>query len=334
MKGWNTDAPSGFVLSAAGEIAPGAAAACTRLVCASRWLGEGSVVSELIASRRARMRLASESGLRTALLSASGWVLRWYEGTAEAVDAEWERLQARLPREDVRLLHRSEGAGMLRQPVQVASLHAPEAAPEGARRMAAIVRELRQGSIADPAELWQAFAAPCRLAYPDSLGFLARREVVVLASEGHEAVDIVRVLAHASAQPLAYQRYAGADLERRDMGAAYVDLPAAPGVLTRVHALPRRALADGMPLLGVRNVRCIVVLPGRGDARSEALLGAVRAVLPQLPVRPATVEIAPDSRDAAALVWDMAKAAVATGRWSARLPGSGRLAREQEEDRT
>jgi len=45
------------------------------------------------------------------------------------------------------------------------------------------------------------------------------------------------------------------------------------------------------------------------------------------------VEVAAGARDAAALAWDMAKAAVATGRWSTRIPGSGRLAGEQEQDR-
>lgn len=342
--GWEASAgamvASGFVPSTRGELADGT---CTRLVCAHRWTAEGSAVSELIASRRKRLARARTTGLRTALLSASGWLVRWYEGTEDAVEEEWQRLQDGPHGPDLRTLLRSVGQPALHQPVQIASLHSGDAVADVSRRVANVVREQRQGWIAEPAELWQALAAPCRLPYPHTAGVLPPRELLALASEENEAVETVRVLAHASAQPLAYQRYAGADLERRDVGAAYVDLPAAPGVTIRVHALPRRALQGGMAMLGVGNVRCVVVLLDQQGSRADSLLADVGRMLHQLPVRPLVVlggreglphadavaalgplggqpvslEVAGPSREAAALVWDLVKAAGTAGQWSA-----------------
>jgi hypothetical protein len=315
------------------------AADCTRLMCASQWFPLDSAVSALLAGRKSFLQRHERTGLRTGLLFASGWLVRWYEGTDAAVEEELERLQSDPHVHGLRLLHRSQGAGLLREGVQFATLHGGDDIEVVARRLRGVARERTQGWDAEPAEIWQALAAPCLLEHPGSLGFVGRRDVVAIASEDNQAYESVRVLARANRLRVAYQRFAGSELERADLGAAYVDLPLENSVVTRVHALPRRALATSVSMVGLRNVQCLLVLLGSREPRAQALLAEARELLASLPSPPAVVvagrgsvtreeardilgdapmlslEVLPAEDDPAALVWQLLQAG-RQGRWS------------------
>lgn len=326
MGGGGETSPSGFAASAPGELEAQGAGAWTRLLCACRWEPQESAVSDLLASRAGWLRRSAATGVRTALLHAHGWLVRWHEGAQDAVHAEWKRLHA-MDTDGLRLLHRSTGALTLAHRVQVVSLHAGETSADVARRFDVLARES-----AEPAELWQALAAPWRRTEAGEPAFLARRDLLAVSSEDHAAFDVVRLLAQASREPVTYQRFAGSELERRDCGAAYVDLPLARRVATRVHALPRRSLVDGVRMLGVRNAQDLVLLLGSEGLRTRSLLAEVQLLLRQLRWPPRVLVIAacaatretavnvlrPEApagvtavdaptaqRDAAALVWRM-----------------------------
>lgn len=274
---------------------------CARLLFASQWLTEGSAIQAMLSRRAEWVQRTQASGVRTALLYASSWLVQWHEGPVAAVQAEWERVRSHPLLRAARVLHRSSGAPALAEPVQLASLHASESPGDVARRLRAIERENGQGWAADPAGVWQALCAPCQLRPAGNIGFLDRRDLLAVVSEDNEAVDLARLLATEQELPLAYQRYAGSELHRGDVGTAFLDLSLDGGPATRLHALPRRALAGGLAMLGLRDVRTLLLLLGSDGERSAALLAQVERVLPALP-RPPVVLVAsrcPYARDAA-----------------------------------
>ena len=241
---------------------------CTRLLCASQWAPEGSAIEAMLAQRALWLRRNAETGVRTALLYVSGWLVQWHEGNAEAVEAEWLRVRALSPGRAVRQLHRSQGRASLRAGVQIASLHAAESAGDVARRLRALERD---SASQEPVVLWQALCAPCQLA-PAGTAALGRRDLVAVASEDNEAVDLLRLLAEEKGLRIAYQRYAGTDLQRADVGASYLDVPLEESGITRLHALPRRALLASMTMLGLRDVRQLVLLLGSHEQRARTVL--------------------------------------------------------------
>lgn len=263
--------------------------ACTRLLCASQWAPDGSAIQAMLAWRQHWLQHAETTGMRTALLFVAGWLVQWHEGAPEVVDAQWQHLRQGSPERAPRLLHRSEGAATLLAGVQVASLHGAEGTSDVARRLRAIEREGQQGAAQEPLELWQALCAPCQLAPPGSLGFADRHDMVAVASEDNEGVDLLRQVAQDRGLRIAYQRYAGTDLARGDVGASYLDVAEEGGAVTRLHALPRRALVATVPLLGLRDVRTMVLLLGSNMARADVLLQDARRLLEVLPRPPAVV---------------------------------------------
>jgi hypothetical protein len=262
------------------------AAGCARLLCASQWTPDQSAVGALLARRGEWLQRAGRSGVRTALLYSAGWLVQWHEGAHSAVEAEWERVRADPRYRNARLLHRSRGAASLHDPVQLASLHDADRPTDVARRMHALSREHEEGWSAEPMQVWQALSSPCQLGRIGTLGFVARRDVVAVAAQDNEAVELVRLLAQERGVRMAYQRYAGSNLERADVGAAYADVPMDATVVTRVQALPRRALAPGVLLLGLRHVEQLLVLLGSDGSRSRVLLGEVEQLLRALPRSP------------------------------------------------
>ena len=261
-------------------------AGCARLLCASQWTPDQSAVGALLARRGEWLQRTGRSGVRTALLYSSGWLVQWHEGAHSAVEAEWERVRADPHYRNARLLHRSRGAASLHEAVQLASLHDADRSTDVARRLHALAREHEEGWAAEPAQVWQALSAPCQLGRIGTLGFVARRDVVAVAAQDNEAVELVRLLAQERGVRMAYQRYAGSDLGRGDVGAAYADVPLDATVVTRVQALPRRALAPGVLLLGLRHVERLLVLLGSDGSRSRVLLGEVAQFLRALPRLP------------------------------------------------
>jgi hypothetical protein len=257
-----------------------------RVMWARHWAPQGSAIEAMLRLRADLLRRAEATGLRTALLYSAGWQVEWVEGREPAAEAEWTRARAA----GAWLLHRSHGPRVLADPVQVASLHAGEKPTDVARRLHQLARECEQGWDAEPWEVWQALSAPCRWGRVLPEVAVARRDVLALASDDNAAVDLLRLLAQASQAGVAYQRYAGSDLARGDVGAAYVDAPSGTSGVTRVQALSRRALAHGVTILGLRNVVRMVVLLGRDAHRGQALLEEVRRLLQRL-ARPVEVHL-------------------------------------------
>lgn len=246
-------------------------AACSRLLCATHRPPTGSAVEALLAQRAPLLQRAAATGVQTALLFTAGWLVHWLEGPHEAVNEAWEQISRQAGARRPILLHRSRGPSGLGEPVQIASLQA-EHGSDVARRLHAIAREHEEGWAAEPLEIWQALSAPCLLAGNGSLGFVGRRQVLALASDDNEAVDLVRSVAHHAGARVAYQRYAGSELQRGDVGAAYADLAGTLTTAIRVQALSRRALAAGVRMLGMGHVERLVLLVGRERTRARAVL--------------------------------------------------------------
>ena len=261
-----------------------------RLLCASHSLTRGSAVESMLSRRPFLLERAAATGLQTALLSSAGWVMQWLEGPADSVHAEWEQMCRAAGSAAPLLLHRSRGPGTLAEPVQVASLHAGDRGSDVARRLHYIAREQQEGWTSEPLEIWRALCAPCLVAGNGSVGLVGRRHVLALASDDNEGVELVREVAHHAGARLAYQRYAGSELKRGDVGAAYTDLPGPRTAITRVQALSRRALAAGVGVLGLGHVEQLVLLVGRERTRARAVLTETARLIRGLE-RPPTIHL-------------------------------------------
>ena len=285
----------------------GAASACTRVVWASVWMPAGSAVDALLALRGPLLARNRPAGLRSALLHCAGWLVQWHEGPADAVRAAWAETEADPSHRQARVLHASHGPGNLQEPVQVSTLHAGDRPSDMALRLHRLRREGEQGWAAEPVEIWQALCAPSLLAGGDGVGLLARRNVMALASEDNESVEMLRALAQRCGVRLAYQRHAGCDVRRADVGSAYADLPVSLSVVTRVMALSRRALEQPLACLASRELQHLVVLVGPNGRRAEELMGELAGLLRRLPTRPPVLLVA--ASEAAGLAAQAALAA-------------------------
>lgn len=257
---------------------------CVRLQCASLWQPQGSAVQSLLQMRAGLLRRTQTGDLRSALLYADGWLIQWHEGSAAAVEAAWRECGTHPNAGRPRVLHRSEGPRTLTEPLELATLHDGSKPTDNARRIDALARQSQAEGGAEPLEIWLALGAPCLLARAEGLA-VARREVVALASEDNESVELLRELARVQGVPMAYQRFAGSDLHRSDVGAAYADLAGSGVAVTRVQALSRRAAMHDLARLGVRHLQDMLVLLGDDHARALGLLSEVENLLRGRPGR-------------------------------------------------
>jgi hypothetical protein len=257
-----------------------------RLVGAAFSTRTGSAVEYLL-SLRAGLGAANRArGLRSALLHHAGWLVHWIEGPAEAVDRAWRAIESDPAVRHTRLLHRSEGALTLSEPVQFATLHGLEQAGDVAQRLHRLQRQDARGWAAGPAEIWYHLSAPSQVARADALAALARRDVVAVTSEDNESIDLLRSVAGRCAPPGSYQRFARADPRGRDVGAAYADIVCGAHV-TRIRALSRRALSHDLVRIGLANLQSVVLLLGSRPRACASLAEGVADLLQALPHRPA-----------------------------------------------
>jgi hypothetical protein len=256
------------------------------MLCASQWRQGGSAVEALLRLRPKLLQQAIDNGARTALLSSQGWLVQWHEGTPVAVAAQRDATQAAFALQAPRLLHGSHGAGHLSEPVQLAALQMADPAGDMIRRLQYLQRQHEEGWDAQPVDVWRSLCAPCQLPGSWRPGLVGAREVVALVSDDNDAVELLRGFSIEFGARLAYQRYAGSDLQRRDVGAAYMDVEGSGGALTRVHALSPRALGSGVDLLGMDRIDRFVLLVNPQSAQYSSLLGDVARMVGRLPSRP------------------------------------------------
>jgi hypothetical protein len=257
-----------------------------RMLCASEWRHSGSAVEALLRLRPTLLQQAIANGARSALLSSQGWIVQWHEGSAVAVTAQRDATQAAFGLAPARLLHGSHGPAHLAEPVQVASLQMSDPAGDMIRRLQYLERQHEQGWEAQPVDIWRSLCAPCQFPGAWRPGLVGAREVVALVSDDNDAVELLRSLAAELGARVAYQRYAGSDLQRRDVGAAYMDLEAGGAILTRVQALSPRAVGNGVDLLGIDRIDRFVLLVNPQSAQHSTLLMEVARMVGHLASRP------------------------------------------------
>jgi hypothetical protein len=253
---------------------------------ASEWRQPGSAVEAMLRLRPRLLQQAIANGVRTALLSSQGWLVQWHEGPAAAITTQRDAMQAEFGLASPRLLHGSHGPGVLTEPVQLASLQMSDPHGDMLRRLQYLQRQHEDGWDAEPMQVWQSLCAACQLPGAWRPGLVGAREVVALVSEDNEAVELLRGLASEFGARVAYQRYAGSDLQRRDVGAAYVDIEAGAALRTRVQALSPRALGTGIQLLGLGRIDRFVLLVNPQSAQHSSLLADVARLVSRLPARP------------------------------------------------
>ncbi|TFZ05938.1 hypothetical protein EZ313_04605 [Ramlibacter henchirensis] len=259
---------------------------CSRLVGAALGSCEGSALDHLLVLRPRLAAQCAASGIRIALLVRSGWIVAWLEGEARAVEESWGRFVAVKGFRGQHLLHRSEGPGTLRHPVQVAALSTPEPPGDAARQLLAVQRHC------DPARVWVELCAPVRAGVDIAHGPL---DVVLAGSGKNEAVDLLREYAHHHECAVEYQRFAGADERGADCGAAYADLWLR-AARVRLHAHSQRSLRQDLARLALRQPRAWVLSLGGSPAAScrlaEGLVPLLESARP-----PAKVHLLPADAD-------------------------------------
>jgi len=225
----------------------------TRVLRASVSCVSGSVMEELFAARE-RAFDEPVQGLNASLMHSSGWFLLWLEGSDEAVDTVLKRSTKRLRlHTQPRIIHRSKGPAMLKEPLTLLSTQWPETPGEFAKRIDAVEQAM---PALEPHEAWRRLAEPC------TLGDIAPpRKVALVGSDDMRSIDLVRKLADSFRVPMVYQRFANSDRATRDVGAAYVDLPI-DGDPTRVQVLSRRALGHRMVRESLKGIEKLAVLLG------------------------------------------------------------------------
>lgn len=260
--------------------APIASPAVTRVMRASQSRVTGSVMDELFAARERACGPHRVDGLHGALLYSSGWFVLWLEGEAAKVDAVLKRSSRHACHRDPRIIHRSIGPATLTEALTLASTQGPEAAGDFARRIGSVANPARA---LEPHEIWRLLSEPCTLVDPASAQPV-RRHIALVASDDNHSIDIVRKLAERFRRPMVYQRFAGAELHTRDVGAAYVDIPV-DGQSTRVQVLSRAALGLRMVRESMRGVHSLALLlgvrPGSAIDLAASVAGFVDAASPQ-----------------------------------------------------
>src|SRR6185369_4229769 len=262
-----------------------------RLMNASLCRATGSVVDQLLGMRKGICKFNADAGVRSALLYSEGWLLQWHEGPAEAVEQAWRLPAANCAHAPPRTIHRSVGPHGLIDTLHIATLHNGDKAKDVARRFRRVEREHARGLSAEPAAIWNRLSAPC-LAQSEEVETDGRREVVVVASEYNDSVELIKGIAERYRATVGYQRLADCDFRSGDVGAAYVDVTHEGGMI-RVNALSRRALANSMVRLSLRNAECMVLLLGTRPHRAAMLAASVAMTLNSAAARPAISLIAP-----------------------------------------
>ena len=274
----------------------------TRFVGASIAHMPGSVIEQLLAMRGQIAKFNALRQLRTVLLYTGGWFLQWHEGPTEAVERTWEISRSHTTHHHPRVVHRSVGAPVLVEPVQIAALVGPDKTTDIARKLFDIDREQERAPL-EPVEIWRRMAAPPSGRFaglPDS-----SHRALVVVSEYTESVELIKALAEHCRVPMNYQRFAGPDLHTGDAGAAYVDI-GHWGHRTRVQALSRHVLGYGIARLAFARVDGVVLLLNRKPQSASALREAVAPFLSALHPEPEFHVVGLNGRSHIEAVFDIA----------------------------
>jgi hypothetical protein len=251
----------------------------------------GSVVERMLAMRGDICSFNAKRGLRTAVWYGSGTFLQWHEGPAAAVEEAWQLSLCHPCNAEHRVIHRSLGAAGLVDRLHLCTAHNRDTPQAVAKRIARIEREQQLGWAPEPSQLWQQLSAPCLFDEPGSMSSVARFNVVAVTSELTESVDLVREIAEKRRTQVTYQRFADCDVRSGDIGAAYVDVNDG-GPITRVQALSRRALSNGMVRTSLERMQCLVLLLGDPPGPAARLVAVVAKLLAGMKVLPSVRLIA------------------------------------------
>ena len=255
-----------------------------RVICASLAKVDGSVMEELLTLRGPVNAFNVAVGVRSALLSSSGWFFQWYEGSEAGVDKALRVAQADPRHGQMHVLHRSVGPATLDEPLQIATTHSSEKSTDLARRLF----QPKQGQAlevqAQPHELWMQLVAPHVLGN-NAESALVRRYVVAVTSGNSGAVDLVRSIGQRAKAQVTYQRFASGSSKAADVGAAYVDLEGSFQFM-RLQALSRRSLSHPLVQLMLRDVQCVLLLLDEHADSNRALADGVGILLQRLGLKP------------------------------------------------
>ena len=251
---------------------PEASASVLRLACASFWPFSGSPLGHLLGLRKRLVRAVTARGVRVAVLHRAQWLVHWIEGPPGAVDMAWQRIQRMPELEAHRLLHRSLGQRVLREPLHIAAVFRNERSDQVAWRIAQVADDVL--ALGEPVRLGNALAAP-GVAPPCG-------SIVLASAREHDDVDLLRRLVYRHGGDLVYRRFASADPAHFDTGAAYADFPSDCGCSVRMHVLSRRCLRNELVLGELAQVRELVLLLG---ARRAACLQLAQAAIDLLRAR-------------------------------------------------
>jgi hypothetical protein len=261
-----------------------------RLMAASLCQARSSVIERLLSMRKDISRFNAARELHTALFYSGRWLVQWHEGSAASVEEAWKRSKAYPGHGHHKLLHRSAGATTLVRRLHIASLHNHEKSNDVARRFYEVQRRL--GRNAEPAQIWQCVSAPCLIEPDVSVPVSGRCRLVAVTSELTESMELVKSIAERHRVPVNYQRFADGETRNGDVGAAYIDIAGA-GQITRLHAISRRALDDGMVRLSLRGMRCLILLLGDRAVSAARLGSAARSLIERFSEWPAVRLLGP-----------------------------------------
>ena len=255
-----------------------------RVICASLAKVEGSVMEELLTLRGPVSAFNDAVGVRSALLSSSGWFFQWYEGSEAGVDKALRVAQADPRHGHMHVLHRSVGPATLDETLQIATTHSAEKPTDLARRLYRLKQSQALEVQAQPHELWVQLVAPHVLSN-NAESALVKRHVVAVTSGNSGAVDLVRSIGQRANAQVIYQRFASGAPKAADVGAAYVDLDGSFQFM-RLQALSKRSLSHPLVWLMLRDVQCVLLLLDEHADSNRALADGVGILLQRLALRP------------------------------------------------
>lgn len=291
----------------------------TRVICVSRSLVQGSVMTELFVARNRMCMPEIDLQVRAALLYSGGCFVLWVEGAEDAVQAFVKRAAADPRNERQIVIHRSQGEATLVEPLAVATVQGLDDDRAFERRVRRLQTDQDHGVHYRPADIWRSLVAPCRAMPQDRAVRFPHRHLALVSAEDNGPIDLLRKLAERFESRVCYQRFAGAKPNTTDVGLAYVDLHDGHGVC-RIHLLSRRALGHAMVVQSLQGLGEIVMLMGTRPSAAIELSSAVVECARRMAPAPALSQISDDDAVTSRVYEHLLRAESDAGRPNPNVP--------------